>query len=149
MCMCECECVSWDCVSVCVLVWFEIYWSLFVTNFLCVYIHTYIYVCDIIIERKSYTFKNPETRFKINKDLSCNSKNVVYIIECSKCKEIYIWSTQALNTRISLHKSNIKITENRKLNVSKHPYECRQGYKIMPTYQSNDYTPPQIKEKKL
>ena len=29
-------------------------------------------ICDIIIEGKSYTFKNPETKFKINKDLSCN-----------------------------------------------------------------------------
>ena len=49
--------------------------------------------CDIILEGKSYAFKNPETKFKINKDLSYNSKNVVYIIECSKCKEIYIRST--------------------------------------------------------
>ena len=41
-------------------------------------------MCDIIIEGKSYTFKNPETKFKINKNLSCNSKNVVYVIECNK-----------------------------------------------------------------
>ena len=26
------------------------------------------------MEGKSYTFKNPETKFKINKNLSCNSK---------------------------------------------------------------------------
>ena len=68
----------------------------------------------MIIEGKSYTFKNPKTKFKINKNLSCNSKNVVYIIECSECKEIYIGSTQALNTRTSFHRSNIKIEENRK-----------------------------------
>ena len=61
--------------------------------------------------------KNPETKFKINKDLKSNSKNIVYIIEYSQCKEIYIGSTQALNTRISLPRSNIKIKENRKLNV--------------------------------
>ena len=92
-------------------------------------------ICDIIIKGKSYIFKNPETKFKINKDLSCYSKNVVYIIECSKCKELYIGSTQALNTRISFHKSNIKITENRKLNVSKHQYECSQSeFKIIPIY---------------
>ena len=53
-------------------------------------------ICDIFTEGKSYNFKNPETKFKINKDLSCNSKNVVYIIEYSECKEIYIGSTQAL-----------------------------------------------------
>ena len=71
-------------------------------------------ICDIIIEGKSYTLKNPETKFKINKNLSCNSKNVVYVIKCNECKEIYIGSTQALNTRTSLHWSNIKIEENRK-----------------------------------
>ena len=54
-------------------------------------------ICDIIIEGKSYTFKNPETKFKINKNLSRNSKNIVYIIDCSECKEIYIRSTLALN----------------------------------------------------
>ena len=32
-------------------------------------------ICDIIIEEKSYTFKNPETRFKINKDLSFTQKH--------------------------------------------------------------------------
>ena len=103
-----------------------------------------------IIERKSYTFKNLEKKFKINKDLSCNSKTAVCIIECSKCKVIYIGSTQAHKKRISLHKSNIKITENRKLNVSKHLYECSQGqFKIMPIYQTNDYTLLQIKEKNI
>ena len=83
-------------------------------------------IYDIIIEGKSYSFKIPETKFKIIKNSSCNSKNVVYIIECNECKEIYIGSTQALNTRISLHKSNIKIEENRKVNVSKHLYQCSQ-----------------------
>ena len=54
--------------------------------------------------------------------LSCNSKDVVYIIECSKRKEIYIGSTNALNTRTSLHRSNIQIEENRKLNVYHNTY---------------------------
>ena len=40
-------------------------------------------------------------------------KKTVYKIECNKCKEVYIGSAQALNSRISLHKSNIKIPENR------------------------------------
>ena len=78
-------------------------------------------ICDIIIEGKSCTFKNPVTIFKINKNLSCHSKNVVYIIECSECKEIYIGSTQALNTRTSLHKSNIKIEETKRCFKTKIP----------------------------
>ena len=68
--------------------------------------------------------------------------------KCNECKEIYIGSTQALNTRKSLHKSNIKIEENRKLNVSKHLYQCSRGkFNIMPIYQNNDYTLLQIKER--
>ena len=93
-----------------------------------------------MIKGKSYTFKNPETKFRINKDLSCNSKDVAYLIECSKCKEVYIGSTQDLNTCISLHKSNIKILENRKLKVSNHLYEYSQGkFKAKPIYQTYDY----------
>ena len=104
-------------------------------------------ICDIIIEGKSYTLKNPETKFKINKNLSCNSKNIVYIIECNKYKEMYIGSTQALNTRTSLHRSNIKIEENRNLDVSKHLYQCSGGkFKIMPLYQTNNNMLLQIKE---
>ena len=107
-------------------------------------------ICDIIIEGKSNTFKNPETKFKMNKDLSYNSKKVIYIIERSQCKEIYIGSTQALNTRTSLQRSNIKIEENRKLNVSKHLYQCSLSkFKIMPICQMKDYMVLLIKEKNL
>ena len=95
----------------------------------------------IIIEGKSYTFENSETKFKINKNLSCNSKNVVYLIECAECKEILIGLTQALNTRTSLHSSNIKIEENGKLNVSKRLYLRSRGkFNIIPIYQNNDDT---------
>ena len=66
-------------------------------------------VWDIIIEGKYSTFKNPKPKFMISKDLSCNSKNVTYIIGCNKCKEVYTGLVQVLNTRISLHKSDIKI----------------------------------------
>ena len=52
-------------------------------------------IYDIIIEGKSYNFENLETKFKMNKDLSWFSKNIVYINECSKCKEIYQGSTNA------------------------------------------------------
>ena len=52
----------------------------------------------------------------IDKNLSCNSKNLVYIIECRNCKKAYIGLTQALSNRISLQKKNsIKLSENRKL----------------------------------
>ena len=94
-----------------------------------------------------YTFENPKTKFRINKNLSCNSKNVVYTIECNKYKEVCIGSMQALNTRISLHKSNIKLPENRKLNAFKYLHKCSNGiFKTMSIYQTNDYTLLQIKK---
>ena len=103
----------------------------------------------MIVKRKSYIIKNPETKFRMNKDFSCRLKNLVYVVEYNKCKEICIGSTQALNTRISIYKSNIKITENRKINVSIHLYECRHGkFKLMCIYQTIDYTLLQIKDLK-
>ena len=41
-------------------------------------------ICYITIEGKFFTFKKLQTKFKINKNLRCNTKNVVYIIECSE-----------------------------------------------------------------
>ena len=53
-----------------------------------------------------------------------------------------------MNYRISLHKSNIKIEINRKSFVSKHIFECSHGLsKIMPIFQTDSYSLPQIKEK--
>ena len=54
------------------------------------------------------------------------------------------------NTVVSLHKSNIKLTENRKSYVIKRLYECNKGnFKIMPIYQTDDYSLFQIEEKTL
>ena len=84
----------------------------------------------------------------MNKNVSCNTKNVVYVIECCKCKKVDIGSTQTLNNRVTLHRSNIKLLENRKHYVSKHLYECSNGmFKIKSIYQTDDDTLLQIKEK--
>ena len=49
---------------------------------------------------------------------------------------------------MSLHKSNIKIRENRKLNISKHLYECCKGkFQVLPINQTNNYTLLPIKKK--
>lgn len=98
-------------------------------------------VCDILIEGNHYKFKNTSTPFEIRKNLTCNSKNVVYVMECSNCAENYIGCTQALNYRVALHKSNIKIADNRYLNVSKHIATCGNAkFKVMPILQTTNYT---------
>ena len=103
-------------------------------------------VCNIIIEGKSYTSENLKITFIKNRNLSCNPKNVVYIIKCTNYNKIYIGCTQMLNNRVCLHKSNIKLPENRKLYILKHSYKCsKRNFEIMPIYQTNDYSLLQIK----
>ena len=84
------------------------------------------WVCNIIIFRKSYPFKNPKT-FIMNRNLSYISKYVVNKIKYTNSNEIYIFFTQALNNKISLHESNIIVPEDREFYVLKHFYECSQG----------------------
>lgn len=107
-------------------------------------------VCNILIEGTSYLFKNSTVPFEIKRNLTCNSKNVLYVIECSNCHDNYIGCTISLSNRTSLHKSNIKIANNRNLYVSKHIFQCSGGhFKIMPIYQTDLATTIELKEQHL
>ena len=104
-------------------------------------------VCDIIIEGPTFKFKNSSILFHIKRNLNCSSKNVIYVILCENCKEEYIGCTQSLNHRVALHKSNIKLSHNRNLFVSKHIFQCSKGkFKIMPIYQTDNYSDITLKE---
>ena len=104
-------------------------------------------VCDVIIEADTYQFKNHPVPFKINRNLTCDSRNVVYAMECAGCDQIYIGLSQKFNERVSLHKSNIKIPANRKLFVSKHIFSCGKGkFRIIPFYQSDNLQTLGLKE---
>ena len=55
-------------------------------------------------------FRNNKTgkEFSINYDLNCNSRNVIDLITCSKCKIQYVGSTTtAFRTRFNNHKSRV------------------------------------------
>ena len=104
-------------------------------------------ICDILIEGRNFKFKHSASNFEIKRNLTCTSKNVVYVLQCDNCKEEYIGSTKQLNHRISLHKSNIKLPQNRILFVSRHIFDCSEGnFKVMPIYQTDDYSMITIKE---
>jgi len=48
--------------------------------------------------------------FEIRKDLDCNSRDIIYIINCSKCNLNYVGETStALRTRATNHLSDIRI----------------------------------------
>ena len=65
------------------------------------------------MEGKSYNSENPKTTFiKKNSHLSCNFKDTVYIGQCTNCNQSNIGCIKAVNDRISLHKSNYKLSDN-------------------------------------
>ena len=65
-------------------------------------------------------FRNNKTgkEFSINYDLNCNSRNVIYLITCSKCKIQYVGSTSAaFRTRFNNHKSRVNAHVNFRLST--------------------------------
>ena len=70
-------------------------------------------VCQFVVNKDIFSPITTDETFKINKvPLNCNSKKVVYLSECKKCKNPYVGKTQKrncmrLNNYKSAHKSFI------------------------------------------
>ena len=68
-------------------------------------------VCQFIVNTDTFSPITTQETFKINKGpLNCNSKKVVYLSECKKCKNPYVGKAQTkfrmrLNNYKSAHKS--------------------------------------------
>ena len=63
--------------------------------------------CPYIQEGK-FVKVNGQTQWKINKRVNCDTKNLVYMIECKKCKDRYIGETRrTLRDRLSDHRGYI------------------------------------------
>ena len=56
--------------------------------------------------------------------MSCDVKNVVYIIKCRGCGGEYIGETKELRKRMSLHRNHIRDPNRRILRVSEHIANC-------------------------
>ena len=68
----------------------------------------------------------------------CNSKFVIYTLICDNCDKKYIGECSEVRQRMNLHKSDIKLHQNRKLQVSKHIHNCADGkFKFCIIYQSD------------
>ena len=46
--------------------------------------------------------------YLIKEDLSCYGKNVIYLITCDKCRDVYMGSVVDFKPPFRLHKSDIK-----------------------------------------
>ena len=67
--------------------------------------------CNVIILKNYCTLKKNNI---VDGNLRNDSKNIIYVIKCSKRKEIYIGCTQARSDNVSSHKRNVKLLETRK-----------------------------------
>ena len=75
--------------------------------------------------------------WQMKSPMNCKSRNVIYIVVCSKCESFYVGQTEHLRKRVTLHKGQMNHEEYRCLSVSKHIEKCSGGdFKIMPIYQS-------------
>ena len=93
-------------------------------------------LCKYITEGSSANFKGKS--FKVNDDMPCKSKHVIYMIQCRGCTEQYIGETVNLRKRIALHNQHIRHAELRKIPVSGHIADCSdqdQKCFVFPFYQ--------------
>lgn len=103
--------------------------------------------CQYIKVGNSFKFGNKD--FIINADMSCASKNVIYNITCSGCKEFYIGETgTTLRTRIRIHKQHVNQPEYRKIKLSEHLDICGHGqFSVFPFYKLYTDNPIERREK--
>ena len=64
--------------------------------------------------QKCSDFKGPfnDSKVKLNSPMDCNTKNVVYCIQCRKCDQIYIGQTsRSIKDRFSEHKTSVRTNQ--------------------------------------
>jgi hypothetical protein len=94
--------------------------------------------CQHLIEGSTIQIGNNVV--KINKNMTCNSTNLIYFLKCNGClNAFYIGETgDTLRHRTTVHRQQINTAHLRNLNVSKHIWECAKNniikFQIMPIY---------------
>ena len=70
------------------------------------------YCCDYIKEGNQFIFKKNSFTFIIKTNFSCESRNLIYVIVCSGCKEEYIGQTKTmLKERLNIYRQHIRQPE--------------------------------------
>ena len=89
-----------------------------------------------MLEGNHFTFANQKT-FKVNAAMSCDVKNVIYVITCRGCGENYIGETTNLRHRTTVHNQQIRDPGTREIPLSVHLDTCSNAdpkYFIFPFY---------------
>ena len=77
------------------------------------------------------------------------NKYTRHVKKCSNCNEIYIGCIKALENRVALKVSMIRLLEKKTYNISGHFYKCsRWDFKTDRKFQTDEYSLIQMKERK-
>ena len=96
--------------------------------------------CTNLMEGTEYKFKNYPTPFKVKSNFNCDSRNLIYVLICKKCREEYIGETGEGDTmirdRVTVYRQHIKEPKYQKLKVEEHIRNCACGeFLIFPFFQ--------------
>ncbi len=93
--------------------------------------------CDHIITGNTHQLKSG-TVLKPNSDMSCDSMNLIYVIECLGCREHYVGETgQTLRERMRGHRVEVTNAQHRKTPVDIHIAKCSKKhpfFNVFPVY---------------
>ena len=82
-------------------------------------------LCGYLAEGNSYDFKSKI--FYVNENMSCDVKNVIFVLECNGCNEYCIGQTgDKLRSRRTVHAQQIRDPSTRQLPLSEHIDICCQ-----------------------
>ena len=80
--------------------------------------------CMHLLEGNSLEF-NCGRKFYVHESMTCEVKNVVYVMKCRGCNEEYIGETgKYLRRRVTVHNQQIRYPKTRMLFVSEHLSTC-------------------------
>ena len=80
--------------------------------------------CQQLLLEILYTFKNVGKQFFLKRKITCDSRNLTYVLICSTCEEQYIGETiigdSKLRDRVSIYRQHIRQPDHKKRQVEKH-----------------------------
>ena len=101
--------------------------------------------CQQLLLAITYTFKIVGKQFFLKRKMTCDSRNLIYVVICLICKEEFIGKTEIgyykLRVRVRIYKHHIRQPEHEKLKVEKHLRTCdKWNFTMFPLLQwrSND-----------
>ena len=111
-------------------------------------------VWEHLITENKFIFQCGKT-FNVKTTMSCEVRNLIYVIRCGGCQEEYIGETvDLLRHRLTVHRQQIRDASRRILYVSGHIANCAKNqsikFQILPLYKmQNDNMTSKKNERKL